>query len=316
MPLVSSKDLFKKAYGNYAIGAFNVNNMEIMQAIMDAAAEEQAPVIVQISSGARKYAKQEYLVHLIKAALEIHPEVPAVMHLDHGESVETAKMCIDNGYTSVMIDGSHEEYETNVVWTKEVVDYAHKKNVQVEAELGQLVGEQYDEGEGGKFSDGIYTDPNQAAEFVERTGCDSLAVAIGTSHGAYKFKGEPRLDMDRLRAIQSKLPKKYPLVLHGASSAGSAPDIQKYIDLCNEYGGEIKGSKGTPEGLFAEAIKYGVCKINIDTDLRLVMTGAIRREIYSNPSNFDPRKYLGPAREELQEQIQRKMRVLGCGGKI
>lgn len=310
MPLVSTKDMFRKAYeGKYAIGAFNVNNMEIIQGIMAAVAEKNSAVILQISKGAREYANPLYLKKLIEAAIEEYPHIPVAMHLDHGPDFELAKAAVDGGYTSVMIDASHDPYEENVRRTKEVVDYAHAHGVVVEAELGQLIGEQFDEGEGGKMGAGIYTNPEQAVEFVERTGCDSLAVAIGTSHGAYKFKSEnPQLDFERLAAIQAKLPG-FPLVLHGASSV-----IPELVELCNQNGGDIPGARGVPETMITEATKHGVCKVNIDTDIRLAMTAAIRQEFAKNPANFDPRKYLAPSRDAIKKMVMHKIDILGCAG--
>lgn len=305
--LVDTKEMFQKAYeGKYAIGAFNVNNMEIVQGIMAACAEKKCAVILQISKGAREYANPMYLTKLIEAAIEEYPEVPVAMHLDHGPDFELCKQAVDDGYTSVMIDASHDPYEENIRRTKEVVDYAHSKGVVVEAELGQLVGEQFDAGEGGAMGAGIYTNPDQAVEFVERTGCDSLAVAIGTSHGAYKFtKGEPALDFERLEAIQKKLAG-FPLVLHGASSV-----IPEFVDLCNQYGGKLPNAKGVPEDMITKATQHGVCKVNIDTDLRLAMTATIRKAFMENPENFDPRKYLGPARDAIKQMVMHKLDVLG-----
>lgn len=312
MPLVTSREMFEKAYkGGYAIGAFNVNNMEIVQGIFEAAIEEKAPLIIQVSSGARKYARHEYLMHLIHASLEMAEasgvSIPVVMHLDHGDDFEICKKCIDGGFTSVMIDASKHPFEENIRITKEVVDYAHSKGVTVEAELGKLAGVEDDVKVAAK--DATYTDPQEAKEFVARTGCDSLAIAIGTSHGAYKFKGEPKLAFDRLAEIQSLLPN-YPLVLHGASS------VPQYLtDICNQYGAKIPGSRGVPEDMIAQAAKTGVCKINVDTDLRLAMTGMIRKVFAENPAEFDPRKYLGPARQAIKDVVQHKMRIMGCSGK-
>jgi fructose-bisphosphate aldolase class II len=310
--LVDTKDMFKKALkGKYAIGAFNVNDMELVQAIVAAAAEKKAPVILQISKGAREYANPIYLTKLIEAAVLEHPELPIVMHLDHGPDFETCKAAVDEGYTSVMIDRSHDSYEDNVRITKQVVDYAHKHGVVVEAELGQLVGSQFDEGEsGGKIGNGLYTDPDQAVDFVKRTGCDSLAVAIGTSHGAYKFKGEPYLDLDRLKEIASKL-KGFPLVLHGASSV-----IPEYVEEINRLGGKMPGAHGVSEELLSKASKLGICKVNTDTDLRLAMTAAIREDFTKHPEDFDPRKYLGPAREEVKKMVMHKLEVLGNVNRI
>jgi len=306
--LVDTKEMFKKAFkGGYAIGAFNVNNMELIQGIMAGIAEKRAPVILQISRGARKYANPIYLRKLIEAAVEENPDIPIVMHLDHGDDFEICKQCVDDGFTSVMIDASHDEFEENIKKTKEVVDYAHGKGVVVEAELGKLVGAQFDEGEeGGGKSAGHFTDPDQAVEFVERTGCDSLAVAIGTSHGAFKFKGDPQLDFKRLEEISKRLPKGYPLVLHGASTV-----IPEFVELCNKYGGDIPGAKGVPEDMISKAAKMAVCKVNIDTDLRLAMTGTIRKAFTDNPANFDPRKYLGPARDAIKQMVMHKLDVLG-----
>src|SRR5690606_8884613 len=310
MALVSTTELFKKALeGKYAIGAFNVNNMEITQAIVNGAAKAKAPLILQLSKGAREYADTRYLMKIIEAAIEAHPEVPIAIHQDHGPDFETCKSAIEAGFTSVMIDASHESFEDNIRLTKEVVDYAHSKGVVVEAELGQLIGEQFDEGEGGGMSEGIYTDPDKAKEFVERTGCDCLAGVIGTSHGAYKFKHEPKLDFERLKAIHEKLPG-FPLVLHGASSV-----LQQYVDLINETGGKMPDARGVPEEMLAEARKWGVTKVNIDTDLRLAMTSVIRNVLLKQPEQFDPRKYLGPARDELEKLVIHKMEVLGCAGK-
>lgn len=297
--------MFKKAYeGGYAIGAFNVNNMEIIQGIIGGCAEKKSPIIIQVSAGARKYANPIYLRKLIEAAVEEHPEVPIAMHLDHGADADICRQCVDSGFTSVMIDGSHHDFEENVRLTKEVVDYAHSKGVVVEAELGKLEGVEDDvkvaKGEGS------YTDPDQAVEFVERTGCDSLAVAIGTSHGAFKFQGDPKLDFERLEEISKRLPKGYPLVLHGASTV-----IPEFVELCNKYGGDIPGAKGVPEDMISKASKMGVCKVNIDTDLRLAMTAMIRKALQENPSNFDPRKYLGPARDAIKEMVMHKLDILG-----
>lgn len=309
MSLVTSREMFKKAYeGGYAVGAFNVNNMEIIQGICEAAAELQSPLILQVSKGARNYARHEYLVHLVKAALEINKELPIVLHLDHGDSFELCKSCVDGGFTSVMIDGSHLPYDENVALTKQVVDYARPRGVVVEAELGRLAGVE----EHVKVSekDSSYTDPDQAVDFVEKTGVDSLAIAIGTSHGAYKFKGEPSLDFERLKVITRKL-SGLPLVLHGSSTV-----IPEFVDLCNNYGGEIPGARGVPEEMIAEAVKHGVCKVNIDTDLRLAMTGVVRKELKENPTNFDPRKYLGPARDAIKKMVMRKIKILGSDNKI
>jgi fructose-bisphosphate aldolase class II len=308
MPLVTTTELFKKAYkGGYAIGAFNVNNMELIQGIMAGVAEKKAPVILQISKGAREYANPIYLKKLIEAAIEEYPQIPVVMHLDHGPDFELCKASVDDGFTSVMIDASHDDFEENIRKTKQVVDYAHPRGVVVEAELGMLVGAQFDEGEkGGGTSSGNYTNPDQALEFIERTGCDSLAVAIGTSHGAFKFKGDPQLDFDRLELIIKKLPKNYPLVLHGASTV-----IPEFVAMCNQYGGKIPGALGVPESMITRASKSGVCKVNIDTDLRLAMTAAIRKSFMEKPENFDPRKYLAPARDAIKQMVMHKLDILG-----
>lgn len=309
MPLVTTTEMFKKAYeGKYAVGAFNVNNMEIIQGIVEAAAETKSPLVLQVSAGARKYANPTYLKKLVEAAVA-ESGVDIALHLDHGESFEICKQCIDDGFTSVMIDGSALPYEENVALTKKVVDYAHAKGVVVEAELGKLAGVEDDVNVSAE--DATYTDPDQAVDFVKRTGCDSLAIAIGTSHGAYKFKGEPKLDYARLEKISNLLPG-YPLVLHGASTV-----IKEFVDMCNEYGGDIPGAQGVPEDMLKKAATYGVCKINIDTDLRLAMTGAIRKNLIENPSNFDPRKYLGEGRTAIQEMVKHKIvDVLGSDNKL
>jgi len=308
MKLVTTKEMFKKAYEEgYAIGAFNVNNMEILQGIAEAVEEERAPLIIQVSKGARKYARHEYLIKLVEAMLETIT-VPVALHLDHGEDFEICKKCIDGGFTSVMIDGSKLPFAENVKLTKQVVEYAHDHGVVVEAELGRLAGVEDNISVAEK--DAIFTQPEQAAEFVEKTKCDSLAIAIGTSHGAYKFKGEPKLDFERLKAIEKLLPG-YPLVLHGASTV-----IPEFVELCNKYGGNLPGAKGVPEEMIAQAAKGGICKVNIDTDLRLAMTGTIRKCFHDNPENFDPRKYLGPARSAIKEMVKRKVRILGCAGKV
>ncbi|MDN5276868.1 MAG: fructose-bisphosphate aldolase, class [Clostridiales bacterium] len=308
MPLVTSKKMFEKAYeGGYAIGAFNVNNMEIVQGITEAAKEVNAPLILQVSAGARKYAKHTYLMKLIEAAL-IETDLPICVHLDHGDSFELCKACIDGGFTSVMIDGSHLPFEENIALTKKVVDYAHERGVVVEGELGRLAG--IEDAVNVSEEDAFFTDPDQAAEFVERTGVDSLAVAIGTSHGAYKFKGEPRLRFDILEEIQKRLPG-FPIVLHGASSV-----IPEFVEKINKYGGQMPGAKGVPEDMLRKAASMAVCKINIDSDLRLAMTATIREYFAKNPSHFDPRQYLGPAREAIKELVKHKLvHVLGCAGK-
>ncbi len=309
MSLVTSKEMFRKAYeGHYAVGAFNVNNMEIIQGIVDAAKQENAPLILQVSAGARKYANPIYLRKLVEAAIE-DSGLDICLHLDHGEDFEICKQCVDDGFTSVMIDGSKHPFEENIALTKRVVEYAHSKGVVVEAELGKLAGIEDDVNVSAK--DATFTDPDQAAEFVARTGVDSLAIAIGTSHGAYKFKGEPRLDFERLEVIERLLPG-FPIVLHGSSSVP-----REFVDLCNKYGGEIPGAAGIPEEMLRRASQMSVCKINIDTDLRLAMTACIRQILTENPSEFDPRKYLGPGRIAIKDMVAHKMRnVLGCSGKI
>ena len=307
--LVTTKEMFEKSMREgFAIGAFNVNNMEIVQAIMDAAAEEHAPVIMQASSSAIKYARLNYLMKMVKAAEEEHPEIPFAIHLDHGPDFETCKMCIDAGFTSVMFDGSKYDFEENVRLTKEVVDYAHAHGVVVEAELGKLAGIE-DEVHVAE-SDAMYTDPAQAEEFVKRTGCDSLAIAIGTSHGAYKFKGEAKLRFDILAKIKERIPNT-PIVLHGASTV-----IPELVAQCNEYGADIPGAKGVPDEILHEASISGVSKINVDTDLRLAMTAAIRKVFVEEPSAFDPRKYLTPARDLIKQTVQHKIRdVFGSSNK-
>ena len=308
MPLVTTKDMFEKSMKeHFAIGAFNVNNMEIIQGIVDAAAEQNSPVILQASSSAIKYARVPYLKKMIEAALEEH-DIPVVLHLDHGPDFETCKMCIDNGFTSVMIDGSKYDFEENVALTKKVVDYAHSHGVVVEAELGKLAGIEDDVNV--SASDAMYTNPEQAKEFVERTGCDSLAIAIGTSHGAYKFKGEAKLRFDILAKVKELIPNT-PIVLHGASTV-----IPEFVEQCNKYGGNIPGAKGVPDEILHEASISGVSKINVDTDLRLAMTGAIREVFTEDPSVFDPRKYLGVARTQIKDIVEHKIRdVFGSSNK-
>ena len=325
MPLVNTKKMFEAAYnGGYAIGAFNVNNMEIVQAITEAAGELNAPVILQVSSGARKYANAKYLVHMVKAACENYPDLPIVLHLDHGDSFELCKACIDDGFTSVMIDCSSKPYEENIEITKKVVEYAHDTTkhpyVTVEAELGTLAGVEDDvKVEFGKSS---YTDPDQVEDFVKRTGVDSLAIAVGTSHGAYKFKAEqctrnekgilvpPALRFDILKEVSKRIPG-FPIVLHGSSSVP-----QEYVKIINENGGKMPDAIGIPEEQLREAAKLSVCKINIDSDLRLGMTAMIRKHFAEHPDHFDPRQYLGDGRAAVKEVVKHKIKdVLGCDGK-
>ncbi len=310
MPLVTTKEMFKKAYeGGYAIGAFNVNNMEIIQGITEAAKEENSPLILQVSSGARKYANHTYLVKLVEAAL-IETNLPICLHLDHGDTFELCKSCIDGGFTSVMIDGSHHGYEENVALTKKVVEYAHDHGVTVEGELGRLEGVEDDVKVA--VGEGSYTDPDQVLDFVTRTGVDSLAIAIGTSHGAYKFKPgtKPQLRFDILEEIQKRLPG-FPIVLHGASSV-----IPEYVQMINANGGKMPDAIGIPEDMLRKAASMAVCKINIDSDLRLAMTGTIRKYFNENPSHFDPRQYLKPARDSIREMVRHKLiKVLGSNNK-
>ena len=307
MALITSKDMFAKALNSdYAIGAFNVNNMEIIQGIMEGAQAENARVILQVSAGARKYAKPTYLVKLVEAAI-IDTGIDVCLHLDHGADFEICKDCVDNGFTSVMIDGSKYPFEENLALTKQVVDYAHDKGVVVEAELGKLAGIEDDVNVDARSA--TFTDPAEAQEFVERTGVDSLAVAIGTSHGAYKFKGTPYLDFERLKEIHKLIPDT-PLVLHGASTV-----LPEFVEKCNQYGGKIPGAQGVPEDMIKEAAKYGVCKVNIDTDVRLAMTAEIRKYLTEHPEDFDPRLYLGPARAAITEMVRHKIRdVLNSSG--
>ena len=310
MPLVNTREMFKRAYEEgYAIGAFNVNNMEIVQGITEACKELNAPVILQVSAGARKYANHTYLTKLVEAA-EIETGLPIALHLDHGSSFELCKDCIDGGFTSVMIDGSHLPYEENVELAKKVADYAHPRNVTVEAELGRLAG--IEDAVNVSAADASYTDPAQVQDFVERTGVDSLAIAIGTSHGAYKFKPgqKPQLRFDILKEVSDRLPG-FPIVLHGASSV-----IPEYVEMINQFGGEMPDAIGIPEDMLREAAKMAVCKINVDSDLRLAMTAAVRKYLAENPSHFDPRQYLSPARDASKSLVMHKIEtVLGCGGK-
>ena len=300
--------MFKKAYeGGYAVGAFNVNNMEIIQGITEAAMEEKAPLILQVSAGARKYAKHVYLVKLVEAALE-DTGLPIALHLDHGEDFEICKSCVDGGFSSVMIDGSKHSFEDNIKLTKQVVDYAHAHGVVVEGELGKLAG--IEDNINVSEKDAMFTDPAQAQEFVERTGVDSRAIAIGTSHGAYKFKGEARLQFDILEEVGRRLPG-FPIVLHGASSV-----MPEYVEIINKFGGKMPGAKGVPEEMLRKAAGMAVCKINIDTDLRLAMTASIRQYMSEHPEHFDPRQYLKPARANIKEVVRHKLiNVLGCAGK-
>jgi len=310
MPLVTTKDMFKKAYeGGYAIGAFNVNNMEIIQGITEAGKELSSPLILQVSSGARKYANHTYLIKLVEAALK-ETDLPIALHLDHGDTFDLCKSCIDGGFSSVMIDGSHHSYDDNIKLTRQVVEYAHAKGVVVEAELGRLAG--IEDAVNVNAEDASYTDPAQVQDFVERTGCDSLAIAIGTSHGAYKFKPgqNPQLRFDILEQIEARLPG-FPIVLHGASSV-----IPEYVKMINDNGGAMPDAIGIPESMLRKAAAMAVCKINIDSDIRLAMTGVIRKYFNENPSHFDPRQYLGPARTAVKEMVAHKItEVLGSNGK-
>lgn len=308
MPLVGTKEMFKKAYeGGYAIGAFNVNNMEIVQGIIDAAAEEKAPVILQASVGAIKYARPAYLKKMVEAAIA-ETGLPVALHLDHGPSFEACKECIDLGFTSVMIDGSHLSFEENIKLTKQVVEYAHDHGVVVEGELGRLAGVEDDVNVSAE--DASYTNPNEVEEFATRTGVDSLAIAIGTSHGAFKFKGEAKLRFDILEEISRRLPG-FPIVLHGASSV-----MPEYVEMINKYGGEMAGAQGVPEEMLRKASSMAVCKINIDSDLRLALTAAIRKHLAENPKDFDPRQYFSPARAAIKDVVRHKLvHVLGCNGK-
>ncbi len=311
MALVTSAEMFKKAYeGGYAIGAFNVNNMEIVQGITEACKEEKAPVILQVSKGARAYANHTYLVKLVEAAIIECPEIPVVLHLDHGPDFETCKSCIDGGFTSVMIDGSSHSFKDNIELTKKVVEYAHAHGVVVEGELGTLAGIEDDVQVSAE--DSSYTRPEEVEEFVAKTGVDSLAIAIGTSHGAYKFKPgtEPQLRFDILEDISKRLPG-FPIVLHGSSSVP-----QNYVTMINENGGKMPGAIGVPEDQLRKAASLAVCKINIDSDLRLAMTGTVRKFFNEHPDKFDPREYLKPARANIKELVRHKLvNVLGCNGK-
>ena len=311
MPLVTTTELFKKAYaGGYAIGAFNVNNMEIIQGITEAAAETRSPLILQVSAGARKYAKHVYLMKLIEAAIE-DTDLPICVHLDHGENFDICKSCIDGGFTSVMIDGSKHPFEENIRMTREVVQYAHDHGVVVEGELGRLAG--IEDNINVSAEDSSYTRPEEVQEFVERTGVDSLAIAIGTSHGAFKYKPgqKPQLRFDILEEVQKRLPG-FPIVLHGASSV-----VQEHVATINAYGGQLKEAIGIPEDMLRQAATMAVCKINIDTDLRLAMTAGVRKYLAEHPEDFDPRKYLTPGRDYIREMVRHKIvDVLGSDNKI
>jgi fructose-bisphosphate aldolase, class II len=310
MPLVTTKKMFQKAYeGGFAVGAFNINNLEQLQAIIEACQEENAPGILQISKGARSYANIKYLKALIDAAVK-QTNLPIVIHCDHGDTFELCRDCVADGYTSVMIDASHKPFEENVALTKKVVDYAHQHNVVVEAEIGQLGGIEEDiVGVSGDDVMKHVTDPVQAVEFVKLTGCDSLAVACGTSHGAYKFKSEPKLAFDVIEEIGRLMPG-LPLVMHGASSVP-----REFVDLINKYGGNMPNTMGVPEAAITKASKMAICKVNIDTDLRLAMTAKIRQVFAEKPAEFDLRKYLGPARDAMKAMVKHKLHVLGCAGK-
>ena len=311
MPLVNTKEMFKKAYeGGYAVGAFNVNNMEIVQGITEACQELKAPVILQVSAGARKYANHTYLVKLVEAAVKECPDIPIALHLDHGASFDICKACIDGGFTSVMFDGSSKPYEENIEEARRVAEYAHKYNVTVEAELGKLAGIEDDV----KVEDdkAQFTDPDEVQDFVTRTGVDSLAIAIGTSHGAYKFKPgqKPQLRLDILQEVANRLPN-FPIVRHGASAV-----VAEFVEMVNKYGGQMPDAIGIPEEMLREAATMAVCKINIDSDIRLAMTAAIRKYLVENPSHFDPRQYLSPARDAVKNMVAHKINtVLGCAGK-
>ena len=311
MALVNTRKMFEMAYKNgYSIGAFNVNNMEITQGIVEAVAEEKAPLILQVSRGAREYAKNSYLKAIINVVVEENPDIPVAINLDHGDTFETCKQFVDDGFTSVMIDASSKPLEENIAITKKVVEYAHARDVSVEAELGQLGG--IEEDVVGVSDDDIskhLADPNEVEEFVRKSGVDSLAVAIGTSHGAYKFKKEPKLAFDVIQQIADKLPG-FPLVMHGSSSV-----LKEFVDLINKYGGQMPNAMGVPEESVAKASKMAVCKVNIDTDLRLALTAKIRQVFAEKPGEFDPRKYLGPGRQAIKEMVKHKLHVLGCAGK-
>jgi fructose-bisphosphate aldolase class II len=311
MGLVDTKKMFAMAMkGGYAIGAFNVNNMEITQGIIAAVAEEKAPLILQISRGARAYASNSYLRAIIDVAVRENPNIPIAIHLDHGDTFETAKQFVDDGFTSVMIDASKLPFEENIEVTKQVVAYAHERGVVVEAELGQLGGIEEDVvGVSAEDISSHLTDPEQAVEFVEKSGCDSLAVACGTSHGAYKFKSASTLAFDVIEGISDRLPG-FPLVMHGSSSV-----LREFKDLINKYGGDMPDAMGVPEDAITKASKMAICKVNIDTDLRMALTAKIRQVFAEKPSEFDPRSYLGPGREAIKEMVKHKLQILGCAGK-
>jgi fructose-bisphosphate aldolase class II len=311
MALVNTRKMFEMAYKNgYSVGAFNVNNMEITQGIIEAVAEEKAPLILQVSRGAREYAKNSYLRAIIDVVVKENPEIPVAINLDHGDTFETCKQFVDDGFTSVMIDASSKPLEQNIALTREVVEYAHARDVVVEAELGQLGG--IEEDVVGVSDDDIskhLADPNEVEEFVRKSGVDSLAVAIGTSHGAYKFKKEPKLAFDVLQEIADRLPG-FPLVMHGSSSV-----LKEFVDLINKYGGDMPNAMGVPEDSVSKAAKMAICKVNIDTDLRLALTAKIRQVFSEKPGEFDPRKYLGPGRQAIKDMVKHKLHVLGCAGK-
>jgi fructose-bisphosphate aldolase class II len=309
MGLVNTKKMFEMAYKNgYAIGAFNVNNMEITQGIISAVAEEKAPLILQVSRGARAYASISYLRAIIDVAVAENPDIPIAINLDHGDNFETCKQFVDDGFTSVMIDASSQPFEENIAVTKQVVEYAHARDVVVEAELGQLGGIEEDV-VGVDDVAAHLADPDQVQEFVERSGCDSLAVACGTSHGAYKFKKEPKLAFDVIQQVADRLPG-FPLVMHGSSSV-----LAEFKDLINKYGGDMPNAMGVPEEAVSKASKMAMCKVNIDTDLRMALTAKIRQVFAEKPGEFDPRKYLGPGREAIKDMVKHKLHVLGCAGK-
>ena len=311
MALVNTKKMFEMAHkGGYAVGAFNVNNMEITQGIISAIAEEKAPLILQVSRGARDYASNSYLRAIIDVAVKENPDIPIAINLDHGDNFETCKQFVDDGFTAVMIDASSKSFEENIALTKQVVEYAHANGVTVEAELGQLGG--IEEDVVGVSDDDIakhIADPSQVVEFVEKSGCDSLAIAIGTSHGAYKFKKTPKLAFDVLEEITNRLAG-YPLVMHGSSSV-----LKEFKDLINKYGGNMPDAMGVPEDAISRAVKMGICKVNIDTDLRMALTAKIRQVFAEKPAEFDPRKYLGPGRDAIKDMVKHKLHVLGCVGK-